>query len=415
MIGTRNHTNRAALAAVVVLVWLGASGVASAGSKILGNSCDYDWWYGCSPTSAGMIMGHYDRNGYGGGTYNALITGGVAESDTFPAGTYIANTNIASSGQIADYWGDPDPLGSGRTLPDDWDSIADYMRTSQGDRDNGGTSFYYWGSGNKYYWSGADAEDGMRGLVTYIQYRGYDVDGNTGAFTQLTDNEDPDGFTFAEFKAEIDADRPVILHVTGHSMFGYGYDDTGSTVYLHDTWNAGQKSMTWGGSYSTLDMWGVSVFHLDTGTADLDGVAGGSAHVEFDDGGFSGDTSGLPAGSTALPDAWGVHEFDDGGDGWATLKFHYADADVPAGYSETDLRAYWWDTDEWSFDGVGTFYSGAPQGGLGDYGVDTIGNLVWINVNHGSEWAVAAVPEPASLSLMALGALLLIRRRRRAA
>ena len=35
------------------------------GTTTLSNTCDYDWWYGCSPTAAGMIMGHYDRNGYG--------------------------------------------------------------------------------------------------------------------------------------------------------------------------------------------------------------------------------------------------------------------------------------------------------------------------------------------------------------
>ena len=39
------------------------------GTVVLPNTTDYDWWYGCSPTSAGMIMGHYDRNGYGSQHY----------------------------------------------------------------------------------------------------------------------------------------------------------------------------------------------------------------------------------------------------------------------------------------------------------------------------------------------------------
>ena len=53
-------------------VILAVSGVAQAEivrraqGGVLTNSPGYDWWYGCSPTSAGMIMAYYDRNGYGG-------------------------------------------------------------------------------------------------------------------------------------------------------------------------------------------------------------------------------------------------------------------------------------------------------------------------------------------------------------
>jgi hypothetical protein len=30
----------------------------------LTNTANYQWWYGCSPTAAGMLIGYYDRNGY---------------------------------------------------------------------------------------------------------------------------------------------------------------------------------------------------------------------------------------------------------------------------------------------------------------------------------------------------------------
>ena len=33
---------------------------------------NYDWWYGCSPTSAGMLMGYYDNNGYAGLNYTPM-------------------------------------------------------------------------------------------------------------------------------------------------------------------------------------------------------------------------------------------------------------------------------------------------------------------------------------------------------
>ena len=47
---------------------------------------------------------------------------------------------------------------------------------------------------------------------------------------------------------------------------------------------------------------------------------------------------------------------------------------------------------------------------IGAYGVDTSNGVVWAVVNHNSEFAV--VPEPAALSLLALGGLALLRRRR---
>jgi hypothetical protein len=97
---------------------------------ILSNAPDYNWWYGCSATSAGMMMGYYDIHGYDGLGYPNLVPGGTAELDTYPSGapsgTYIAQAAIASDGHIADFWigygsSDPDPLASGRTLPDDYD------------------------------------------------------------------------------------------------------------------------------------------------------------------------------------------------------------------------------------------------------------------------------------------------------
>ena len=49
----------------------------------LTNTSNYDWWYGCSPTSTGMMMGYYDRNGYMGYSYSNLVPGGVAEASSF--------------------------------------------------------------------------------------------------------------------------------------------------------------------------------------------------------------------------------------------------------------------------------------------------------------------------------------------
>lgn len=252
----------------------------------LSNAPDYDWWYGCSPTSAGMMMGYYDLNGYNGLYYTNLVAGGVAESSTFGAGPYYANDTIASTGHIAAFYNEgtdvrhPDPhdgpyMDEGDDLtrdPSAFDCLADFMGTSQDSVDNvnGGTTFYTYPTGARFYESDAEFwgvtnESGMYGIGEYISFAGYST---TTLYNQSTDNLGRTyGFSFADYMNEIDNGRVVMIHVEGHSMFGYGYDNSGvdDIVYLHDTWSLGQKSMTWGGSYSGLSMWGVTVLELAGG------------------------------------------------------------------------------------------------------------------------------------------------------
>ncbi|MBL7148763.1 MAG: chitobiase/beta-hexosaminidase C-terminal domain-containing protein, partial [Candidatus Cloacimonetes bacterium] len=75
------------------------------------------------------------------------------------------------------------------------------------------------------------------------------------------------GFTYDQFKAEIDSGRPVLIQVEGHTMLGYGYDDSSSLVYIHDTWDYSNHTMTWGGVYyngsTPLQHYGVGVFILE--------------------------------------------------------------------------------------------------------------------------------------------------------
>ena len=245
-------------------------------TKKLSAPGDYDWWHGCSPTSAGMMMGYYDVNGYESLTYGNLVPGGAAENSTFGAGPYLANNAIASSGHIADFWvayldPGPDPLASGRTIPNDFDCLADFMGTSQAAVGNvdGSTTFYYYTNGAAFHdynalGAGLQNQSGMYGIGEYVTYAGY---GSSNLYNQFIDGlGNPYGFTFAQYKAEIDAGRPVMIHVEGHSMYGYGYDDSNSTVYVHDTWSLGEHSLTWGGSYSGLGHYGVTVLELTGGS-----------------------------------------------------------------------------------------------------------------------------------------------------
>ncbi len=246
-------------------------------SNSLSNPGDYDWWYGCSPTSAGMMMGFYDRNGYAGKQYGNLVPGGVAEASTFGAGPYLVNSIIASTGHISDFYGGG-YLASGDDKPapfHSFDSLADFMGTSQDSvgNQNGWTTFWYWTNGSPF--TAADAasvgvasKDGMYGIGEYLSYAGY---GFNSLFTQhIYSPSTPLGFTFNQYMAEIDAGRPVLIQLDGHTMFGYGYNSANNQISVYDTWSPnGQNpgTMTWGGTYGGMAQWGVEVLEISGGTA----------------------------------------------------------------------------------------------------------------------------------------------------
>jgi len=251
----------------------GAQGVSLEGT------CDYDWWYGCSPTSGGMMLGYYDRNGYNGLSYSNLVPGGVAETNTYPSTPgrwdYLAQYAIASPGHVYDFYG-----GGGGAYGDDRpqsrpsNCLADFMGTSQdaAGRSNGSTTFHWrWDGGRLTYDDICQfaTYDEVRGLGDYIRYSGYKF---TSLYTQLTDNQSPFGFTFDDYKAEIDAGRVVLIGTTNHLMAGVGYEIDymgyeGNFIRLYNTWwSTGQGSlMFWGGTYAGSPMFSVIVCELTGG------------------------------------------------------------------------------------------------------------------------------------------------------
>ncbi len=250
------------------------------GATTLSNAPDYEWWYGCSPTAAGMMMGYYDTNGYGGLRYDNLVPGGPAELSSFGYPGAIANDAIASSGHIADFYtgygnfgDDPNPNTTRQ-----FDSLADFMGTSQdginvtniGSPDNvdGATTFWNMNDNSRIYSTDIEAYDagslsgmiessGMYGIKEYMEYAGYSVE---EIFSQniYGYNSVNAGFTLNDYMAEIDAGRVVMIQVEGHSMFGYGYDVATGEIILNDTWTEDpEHRMAWGGSYSGMAHMGV--------------------------------------------------------------------------------------------------------------------------------------------------------------
>jgi hypothetical protein len=273
-----------------------------AGSKTLSNGAAYTWWHGCSPTSAGMMMGFYDRNGYAGLQYPNLIPGGVASQTD---GTK-ERAAIASSRHISDYYSggygaSGDDVSGAPTGA--LNCLADFMGTSQDayGNVNGGTLFYFYDDGAPItvadlysYGSSYYNADGMYGMYEYVKnYAGYDLGSAstcTLAYSQYIYgyNSNTLGFTWDQYKAEIDAGRPVLIQVEDHTMLGYGYNDSSGQqlIVLHDTWDTGSHTMTWGGSYSGLAMYGVTCLTLQGGVPEpstivLVGMAGLTGLVVF--------------------------------------------------------------------------------------------------------------------------------------
>ncbi len=262
---------------------------------LLPNVPAFDWCYGCAATSGAMLAGFYDNNGYAnmyagptnGGT--CPMTNAVWGSGHCPlSATEQGYDGLGVRGHVDDYWisyqsSAPDPYITGAwTQHTHANCTGDFMGTNQSavpyENTDGSTSIYYYPSGAPY--SGANADDGGWGLKLFCESRGYTVEGH---FTQLIYGWDGNtgGMTFTEYKAEIDAGRPVLIHVEGHTMLGFGYDVVGSLIYLHDTWDYSDHTMAWGGWYpygqNQLHHWGVTCIELaDTVSIFADSFESGS-------------------------------------------------------------------------------------------------------------------------------------------
>jgi molybdopterin-binding protein len=261
----------------------------SAGIKTLSVPA-FNWVFGCSAVSGAMIAGYYDRTGYPN-MYTGPTNGGLTPLDnsswptwsdgyaTYPNCPLIASKNGVDGstikGSIDDYWVRYDSTASDPYITGAWTqhvwgtAIGDYMKTSQSAYGNtdGSTSFYNYTESalpltcaDMVTYGIADV-DGTYGRKLFYEARGYTV---TDCYSQKTDNIIPGGFSFNQFKAEIDADRPVMLNLAGHTVVGVGYDDTLNTVYIHDTWDYNNHTMTWGGSYSGMQLLSVSIVNFES-------------------------------------------------------------------------------------------------------------------------------------------------------
>jgi len=260
-------------------------------ANTLSNVPAFDWSYGCSATSAAMLFGYYDRTSYSN-MYAGPTNGGVCPLNNSAWGHTVWPSVVCGEcplsathngvdgrvvkGHVDDYWIDYGNAGFDPYLGK-WaehtpgDCTSDYMGTNQAKYSNtdGSTTFFYYSNGDPLYdYTGHEPiyRDGCHGMKLFAESRGYTVTTNFNQAIQGQGSDPDKGFTFANFQAEIDAGRPVLIHVTGHTMLGYGYDTSTNTIYIHDTWDYYNHTMTWGGTYYGMQHRAVTVIRMNSPT-----------------------------------------------------------------------------------------------------------------------------------------------------
>ena len=350
----------------------------------------FTWVFGCSAVSGSMVAGYYDRNGYPN-MYTGPTNGGLMPldnrswptwtdgvGDTYPNNPLTASKSgvddRTSRGSIDDYWigynsTAADPYITGSWTQHTWGTaIGDYMKTSQSYYRNsdGSTTFYNYISSaapltcDDMLSGNISQYDGTYGRKLFYEAKGYTV---TDCYNQKTDNKIAGGFSFAQFKAQIDANRPVMLNLAGHSIVGVGYDTSSNLVYIHDTWDYSDHTMLWGGSYSGMALQSVSIVNLaaipSPSTAKLYASFTGYGLYSWNDTAWTGLSSLIPTNMVASGTdlyasftGYGLYKWN--GSAWIGLTSLIATNMVASG---TDLYA--------SFTGYGLYkWNGSAWSGL---------------------------------------------------
>jgi hypothetical protein len=271
-------------------VWKPTGEGQTRGSLFLACVPAFDWSFGCSATSAAMMAGYYDiigrSNMYAGPTNGSVMPldnsiwpdvmiNGESRSQCPLSATREGLDGRDIKGHVDDYW-----ISYGSPGPDPWvtggwtehtygDCVGDYMFTNQWDvaqnrNTDGGTTFYFYSNGKKTRWNNlSGVHDGGAGLRSFMISRGYTVSDEYNQY--IVEYGKEYGFSYSDYKSQIDNGRPVLIQLTGHTMLGLGYDDTDANkILVHDTWDYSDHWMIWGGSYSGMTHYAVTVIELSS-------------------------------------------------------------------------------------------------------------------------------------------------------
>ena len=228
------------------------------GGNPLDDVPEYVWWYGCSPTSGGMVIGYWDGRPGFGDLYDGDASVWSGDGNTGTRSMVASTAHITAGAENGMTYGDWQNSLSYPNHEDNPDCIADFMHTQ-----NGG-SFSY---------------DIAAGLEAYAAWDNPATAANESypAVADVIDVPFWGGtFDYPDLQTEVDAGRPVLLNMMtyansawrGHTVVAYGYQDDmfdinvplpgGTSANLTvpgfavmDTWanGIGQSNwLDWGGS-----------------------------------------------------------------------------------------------------------------------------------------------------------------------
>ncbi|GBC63737.1 hypothetical protein DENIS_4735 [Desulfonema ishimotonii] len=193
-------------------------------SVIIDDVPAYDYYEGCGPTAAAMIIGYWDMNGYD----NLFDASGWDE--------------VSETENVADEISSPEHYSGNYDAADT--SIADFFRTSE--------------DGLQPGWSYLNYSDNA--FEEYAAYRGYEFDADDTSYYS---------FSWDEFVTEIDADNPMMFLVdtngdasTDHFVPVIGYEDRGEDglwYAAYSTWSESEADIYWQ-EYQAMGLgndWGV--------------------------------------------------------------------------------------------------------------------------------------------------------------
>ncbi len=254
------------------------------------------WSYGSSATAGAMIAGYYDR-----GAYANMYTG-PTDGGCMPLTNASWDKNITTNshecplsatkqgldgrttrGHVDDYYISRNATGPDPYVVNSWtehtpgECTGDYMKTSiwfPGSKDaigstedinrDGAATFIIRPTGKPINWEslyalGYDEFDAGYGLKLFFESRGYEV---SDMYNQYIDayrpySTSPDltntGFTYNQYKAEINAGRPVMMNLSGLIVVGIGYNESkGKGIIFHDSESYDEHTMIWGGTHKEV-------------------------------------------------------------------------------------------------------------------------------------------------------------------
>ena len=213
------------------------------GAKISGVP-EYVWWYGCSPTAGGMMVGYWDGIQGRENLFDGDARQWFGNQDTGTRAMVASRAHITAGRENGMTYGDWHNSTSYPNHQANPNCIADFMKTQD---------------------AGTYAADITSGLKAFIEWDNPSTALHEGQPATTANIDMPyfgGTFSYESFKAEIDRGRPVLLDLMtaetasqwiGHSVVGYGYRDAMFKVKVPNAAGEG-VDMTVGG-FAVMDTW----------------------------------------------------------------------------------------------------------------------------------------------------------------